>query len=132
MKEADRNPFRIANPTAPQPAVAAFGGEAGSPLERVERMVKGSRVFLFMKGVPAAPRCGFSANAVSILAGHGLPFESFDVLSDEAIRAAAKEYASWPTFPQLWVDGELVGGHDILVEMHQSGELAELARGLAR
>ncbi len=130
MTEPVGNPFQIVNPGLPS---AGSGTASGSSArERVEQMVAGAPAFLFMKGSPSAPRCGFSANAVAMLDAHGLVFSSFDVLSDESIRGAAKEHGQWPTFPQLWVRGELVGGHDILLEMHQSGELAELARGLAR
>jgi monothiol glutaredoxin len=94
-------------------------------------MVSSAPVFLFMKGMPSAPRCGFSANAVGALDALGVSYTSFDILSDEGIRQAAKDYAQWPTFPQLWVNGELVGGHDIMMEMYQSGELEPLLREAA-
>ena len=98
-------------------------------LERVEKLIASADVFLFMKGVPEQPQCGFSANTVAILETIGIPYTTFDILSDESIRAAAKQYASWPTFPQLWVRGEFIGGNDIMVEMHQTGELATLVKG---
>jgi monothiol glutaredoxin len=102
---------------------------SGSPLERVGDLVRSSDVFLFIKGTPEQPMCGFSANTVAIMNATGVPYRSFDVLSDPALRDAAKEYAKWPTFPQLWVRGELVGGNDIITEMYQAGELDEVLRG---
>jgi monothiol glutaredoxin len=74
--------------------------------------------------------CGFSANTVAVMDALDVPYRTFDVLSDEGVRSAAKEFASWPTFPQVYVGGEFVGGNDIVTEMHASGELAALVRGL--
>jgi monothiol glutaredoxin len=102
----------------------------GAPDERIRRMVTSSPVFLFMKGEPAAPRCGFSANTVAILESLGVPYRTFDVLSDESIRAGAKTYAGWPTFPQVYVRGEFIGGNDILTEMYQAGELQAMVEDL--
>jgi monothiol glutaredoxin len=131
MTDASRSPFEILNPTVPgSPPVG--GGADASPEERVERMVKGSEIFVFMKGSPDAPRCGFSANTVALLDAYGFEYDSFDVLSDDSIRAAAKEYGNWPTFPQVWLHGELLGGHDILLEMHHSGELEKMVREARR
>jgi monothiol glutaredoxin len=98
-------------------------------IERVESMVAPSSVLLFMKGSPAQPQCGFSANAVAILESFDVPYDTFDVLSDDEIREAAKTFAGWPTFPQLWVKGELVGGNDIMMDMMQTGELEPLIKG---
>ncbi len=95
-------------------------------LEKIDGLVKGNRVFLFMKGTPDFPQCGFSGGAVQILRSSGAAFESFNVLSDMAVREGVKEYGNWPTIPQLYVNGELVGGFDIMREMHQSGELQKL------
>lgn len=129
-----KNPFRIATPET--------AAAAGRPIaeidrslparERVERLVRGADVVLLMKGTPEQPMCGFSANTVAILEEVGVPYVSFDVLSDDEVRAAAKEYAQWPTFPQLWNHGELIGGHDIVTDLHRSGELAPLLRGRDR
>jgi monothiol glutaredoxin len=94
--------------------------------QRIENDVKKNNCFLYMKGTPQAPMCGFSAQAVGILKSYGVAFGSFDVLSDEAIRQGIKEYADWPTIPQLYIKGEFIGGCDIMTEMHQSGELAGL------
>lgn len=93
-------------------------------------IVGGSKVALFMKGSPAQPMCGFSATAAKILELNGVgEYASVDVLQNPVIREAAKEFASWPTFPQLYVNGEFVGGADIMREMHASGELGKLLHG---
>lgn len=122
------SPFRIA---ASGMVGAPFDGddhtaEVGA---RIEKMVGSARVFLFMKGTPGMPRCGFSANTVAILEQLGVPYATFDVLSDEGIRAGVKTYSQWPTFPQLYVRGELVGGNDIISEMYATGEIVPLVRG---
>jgi monothiol glutaredoxin len=129
---SDSNPFHIAG-GRPEPqfqgAPVDEADRSVPALERVERMIGSADVFLFMKGMPQQPLCGFSANSVAILESLGVPYGTFDVLSDESIREAAKQFASWPTFPQLWVRGELVGGNDIMMEMLQTGELAPLVKG---
>jgi monothiol glutaredoxin len=130
----ESNPFRLAGDDAGPGLVGApvvEGDRSASALERVAGMIASSDVLLFMKGVPERPMCGFSANTVAILESLGVPYATFDVLSDESIRDAAKRHASWPTFPQLWVRGELVGGNDIVVEMLHAGELEPLLRGAA-
>jgi monothiol glutaredoxin len=104
--------------------------DATADVRRVEELVTSAPVVLLMKGSPTAPQCGFSANTVSILRSIGARFNAFDVLSDPGLRTAAKTYAQWPTFPQLWVRGELVGGNDIVTEMHDTGELQELLSGV--
>jgi monothiol glutaredoxin len=91
-------------------------------------MVQSSPVFLLIKGTPQRPLCGFSANTVAVVDALDVPYRSFDVLSDESIRSAAKEFAAWPTFPQVYVNGEFIGGNDIVTEMHANGELRELVR----
>ncbi len=90
---------------------------------KIESLIKSEKVFLFMKGTPEAPQCGFSAGVVSVLKSTNVSFGSFNVLSDMNVREGIKEFASWPTIPQLYIDGEFVGGHDITVQMHKSGEL---------
>jgi monothiol glutaredoxin len=82
-----------------------------------------------MKGSPLFPQCGFSSRAVAILQHLGAEFESVDVLQDQGIRQGIKSYSDWPTIPQLYVSGEFVGGSDIMMEMYESGELAELVQG---
>jgi monothiol glutaredoxin len=94
--------------------------------ERIKGMVGGNDVVLFMKGIPAAPQCGFSAAVVQILSQLAVPFKSVDVLADQAIREGIKVYSDWPTIPQLYVKGEFVGGCDIVREMFQAGELSAL------
>jgi len=94
--------------------------------ERIKAIVEGSDIILFMKGVPAAPQCGFSAAVVKVLDGFGLKYDSVNVLADPFIREGLKEYSNWPTFPQLYVKGEFVGGCDIVREMAASGEFAKL------
>ena len=91
----------------------------------IEKAVKSNEVMLFMKGTPQFPQCGFSSQVVQILDYLGVPFESMNVLADADIRQGIKEYANWPTIPQLYVKGEFVGGCDITREMFQTGELAQ-------
>jgi monothiol glutaredoxin len=106
---------------ASQPASAAQ--PEGSIHDFIDGMVKGNKLFLFMKGSPSSPMCGFSANAAGILHSYGVEIPHFDVLSDPDVRQGVKEYSDWPTIPQLYIGGEFVGGSDILTELHQSGEL---------
>jgi monothiol glutaredoxin len=94
--------------------------------QRIERLLKSNRVVLFMKGDPGSPRCGFSAKAVAILDAMAPGYASVDVLADPEIREGIKEYGQWPTIPQLYVDGELMGGSDIIEQMLNSGELHEV------
>ncbi|KAI2809093.1 hypothetical protein RDWZM_003502 [Blomia tropicalis] len=89
------------------------------------KMVKSDKVVVFMKGVPEAPKCGFSNAVVQVLRMHGVPFQSHNVLDSEELRKAIKDFTSWPTIPQIFIDGEFIGGCDILLEKHQNGELIE-------
>ncbi|WP_109808740.1 Grx4 family monothiol glutaredoxin [Sphingosinithalassobacter portus] len=100
--------------------------------QRIRELVDASPVLLFMKGSPLFPQCGFSSRAVAILNHLGVEFESVDVLQDQAVRQGIKSFSDWPTIPQLYVKGEFVGGSDIMMEMYESGELAEMmqAKGL--
>lgn len=93
---------------------------------RIEKLLDDNRVFLFMKGNPSFPQCGFSARAVAILREIKTEFGSADILQDEELRQGIKEYGQWPTIPQLYVDKQLVGGSDIMMEMFEAGELAKL------
>jgi monothiol glutaredoxin len=95
-------------------------------IETIKGQVESNAVILYMKGSPDQPQCGFSAQTVQALMACGKRFAFVDVLSNPDIRANLPKYANWPTFPQLWVGGELVGGCDIIVEMHGSGELQTL------
>ena len=94
--------------------------------KRIESDIKNNKVMLYMKGTPDAPQCGFSARAVDILREYNVPFHYFNILEDEAIRQGVKEYADWPTIPQLYVNGEFIGGCDIMTELHESGELKKI------
>jgi len=93
--------------------------------QRIDDLVATSPVFVFMKGNKLMPQCGFSNNVVQILHSLGVAFETFDVLSDGEIRQGIKDYSEWPTIPQVYVNGEFIGGSDILIEMYNSGELRE-------
>ncbi|KPF56519.1 monothiol glutaredoxin [Novosphingobium capsulatum] len=94
--------------------------------QRIDEIVKGNDVVLFMKGTPLFPQCGFSSRAVAILEHLGVEYASVDVLQDMEIRQGIKSYSDWPTIPQLYVKGEFVGGSDIMMEMYEAGELAQL------
>ena len=95
--------------------------------QRIADLVKSNRVMLFMKGTAQFPMCGFSGRAIQILKAAGVSdLKTFNVLEDEAVRQGIKDYANWPTIPQLYINGEFVGGSDIMREMYQSGELQKL------
>ena len=95
-------------------------------LDTIKRQISENPILLYMKGSPQAPQCGFSAKTIECMVGCGQRFAYVDILSNPEIRATLPSYAEWPTFPQLWVDGELVGGCDIVTEMFESGELEAL------
>src|SRR5688572_23462798 len=95
--------------------------------EKIDSLVKNNRVMLFMKGTAQFPQCGFSGRAVQVIKACGVDdLKTFNVLEDEGVRQGIKDYAQWPTIPQLYVGGEFVGGSDIMMEMYQSGELQQL------
>jgi monothiol glutaredoxin len=100
-------------------------------LDTIREQIQANPILLYMKGSPAAPQCGFSAQTVQCLASVGERFAYVDVLAHPEVRAKLPEVSEWPTFPQLFVEGELVGGCDIVTEMYQSGELAELIKAAA-
>ena len=93
---------------------------------RIADLVGANDILLFMKGTPLFPQCGFSSRAIAILDHLGQPYESVDVLADQDIRQGIKAYSDWPTIPQLYVKGEVVGGSAIMMEMFESGELKQL------
>lgn len=95
-------------------------------IDRIDELVKKHRILVFMKGNKLMPQCGFSNNAVQILNALGVPFETVDVLEDWEIRQGIKEYSSWPTIPQVYINGEFIGGSDIMAELYNKGELQEL------
>ena len=95
--------------------------------QQIDALVKGNRVVLFMKGTAQFPMCGFSGRAIQIMKACGVTdLKTFNVLEDEGVRQGIKEYASWPTIPQLYVNGEFVGGSDIMMEMYEAGELQQV------
>ncbi len=97
-------------------------------ISRIKKEIEGNKVVVFMKGTPEAPRCGFSAATVEILKTFAYPFKGVDILADLEIREALPGYSDWPTFPQIFIDGKLVGGCDIIHELRDSGELATLLK----
>jgi len=101
---------------------------------RIASAVNSADVLLFMKGTPLFPQCGFSSRAIAILEHLGVEYATIDVLQDPEVRQGIKEFSDWPTIPQLYVKGEFVGGSDIMMEMYEAGELAELLdeKGVAK
>ena len=97
---------------------------------RIDDIVKGHDVVLFMKGTPLFPQCGFSSRAIAMLDRLGIEYASVDVLQDMEIRQGIKEFSDWPTIPQLYVKGEFIGGSDIMMEMWEAGELHQLMDGV--
>jgi monothiol glutaredoxin len=95
-------------------------------VERIKAQLSSSPVILYMKGTPDFPQCGFSAAAVRALRSSGAEFSHVNIFEEPELREALKQYSNWPTYPQLYVNGELVGGSDIILEMHSSGELQSL------
>lgn len=93
---------------------------------RIDKLVNENKIMVFMKGSKLMPQCGFSNNVVQILNTLGVPYETLDILADPEIRQGIKEYSSWPTIPQIYIDGEFVGGSDIAIELYQSGELQQM------
>jgi monothiol glutaredoxin len=94
--------------------------------ERIDNLVKQHKILVFMKGNKLMPQCGFSNNVVQILNTLGVPFDTIDILEDSELRQGIKEYSKWPTIPQVYIDGEFVGGSDVLIELYQKGELQQL------
>ncbi|HLG26046.1 MAG TPA: Grx4 family monothiol glutaredoxin [Candidatus Gracilibacteria bacterium] len=94
--------------------------------KKIEQLINGSRIFIFMKGEPDQPMCGFSALAIAVLKRLKVEFDSCNVLTDPQMRQGIKEYSNWPTIPQVYVDGKFIGGSDILQELYQSGELQKM------
>lgn len=100
-------------------------------VERIESQLREHPVLLYMKGTPAFPQCGFSAKATQVLEACEAEFSTVNIFEEPDLREALKEYSNWPTYPQLYVKGELIGGCDIMLEMYQSGELQKLLKDAA-
>ena len=94
--------------------------------ERIRQDIGDNEVVLYMKGTPVFPQCGFSSTVVQVLSHIGVQFKGIDILADPELRDGIKQFSNWPTIPQLYVKGEFVGGCDIVIEMHENGELADL------
>ena len=97
--------------------------------DRLQQLINRHRIMLFMKGIPSSPKCGFSRQIVEILDSYNVSYDAFNILEDEEVRQGLKEYSDWPTYPQLYVEGDLVGGLDIVKEMEDGGDLKELLTG---
>jgi monothiol glutaredoxin len=95
--------------------------------EQIEQIINSHKIVVFMKGSKLMPQCGFSNNVVQILNVLGVPYETVDILQNPEIREGIKEYSNWPTIPQIYMNGEFVGGSDIAIELYQSGELQQMA-----
>ncbi len=127
----NENPFNVLGKQSTPPNLGSeITVDAGELKDRITALLGSSDVILFMKGNPLAPQCGFSANTVGILNQLGKEFKTFDILRDPEIRQGLKEYSNWPTYPQLYVKGKLVGGNDIITEMFESGDLQEYFQNL--
>ncbi len=119
------NPFKILNEDISTTKEFSPATATGELKERIESVINSDNMVLFMKGNAEFPQCGFSANTVAILKHLGKSFTTFNILEDMDIRQGLKEYSNWPTFPQLYVKGKMIGGNDIITEMFESGELKE-------
>lgn len=95
-------------------------------IENIKEQIKNNEIILYMKGSPEAPQCGFSAKAAQVLDACGKPYATVDILSNPDIRKELPVYANWPTFPQLYIKGELIGGSDIIADLYEQGELQKL------
>eukprot|EP00569_Conticribra_weissflogii_P008692 CAMPEP_0171360882 /NCGR_PEP_ID=MMETSP0879-20121228/1569_1 /TAXON_ID=67004 /ORGANISM="Thalassiosira weissflogii, Strain CCMP1336" /LENGTH=196 /DNA_ID=CAMNT_0011867379 /DNA_START=31 /DNA_END=621 /DNA_ORIENTATION=- len=114
---------------APQKKHNLENEDDSSILKMIESHVQSNKIMLYMKGNPSQPMCGFSATVVQILKNQGVDFASVNVLDYPEVREGVKKYSQWPTIPQLYVDGEFIGGCDIVRDMHESGELSSLLKG---
>lgn len=126
MNDKSNNPFNILNEQSSPINTGKQTVESDKSADlttRIKNLIHSSDVFLFMKGSPDMPQCGFSANVVAMLNHLQIQFQTFDILSDMDIRQGVKEFSNWPTYPQLYFKGQLIGGNDILTEMFESGEL---------
>jgi len=120
-----KNIFKVVgSEQAAQPAMHA----QGDAMERIRHDIEANKIMVYMKGTPESPQCGFSAQTVQVLNELGVPFSSRNVLEDPELRQAIKEFSNWPTIPQVYVNGKFIGGCDVVTEMHERGELAEMVK----
>ena len=117
------NPFQVIGGNAITETEANKNADLST---RLSTLINSAPIVLFMKGTPDMPQCGFSANVVKILNQEAVSFNTFNILSDMDIREGLKQYSNWPTYPQLYVKGQLVGGNDIITEMKSNGELTQV------
>lgn len=96
--------------------------------DRIEQLINSSPIFIFIKGTKLWPQCGFSGRVIDLLNHYEVDYETFDILSDDDLRQAVKEYTDWPTYPQIYVNGEFVGGCDILMQLHEQDELTKILK----
>ncbi|MFZ4712424.1 MAG: Grx4 family monothiol glutaredoxin [Bacteriovoracaceae bacterium] len=106
--------------------VITEAGNHPSLAERLKSLTTSSDIVVFMKGTSEAPQCGFSANTCAILNSYKKSFKTFNILADQDVRQGLKEFSNWPTYPQIYYKGKLLGGNDVIMEMHDNGELKEL------
>lgn len=115
-----KNIFKVVGADQPEQPVPVAGGNI---MERIRSDVQNNKILIYMKGSPAMPQCGFSAATIDVFNDLGVPYETRDVLQDPELRQSIKEFSNWPTVPQVYVNGQFIGGCDIVLEMHQRGEL---------
>jgi len=126
------NPFKIINPQVDEnhakqaSTEIPTGFDEADTMKRIEKIINSNSVIVFMKGNAFVPKCGFSANTLGILTHLNAEFKTYDILQDPELRQAIKEFSNWPTFPQVYLKGKLIGGNDIMTEMYQSGDLAKI------
>lgn len=121
------NPFNVLNNDKKNPSNEIIESNKSNDLnERLKALTTASSVVVFMKGNAEAPQCGFSANTVAILTKLGVSFQTFNILADEDVRQGLKAFSNWPTYPQIFFKGKLIGGNDVITEMYNNGELKEL------
>ncbi|MEM9926944.1 MAG: Grx4 family monothiol glutaredoxin [Cyanobacteria bacterium P01_D01_bin.50] len=94
--------------------------------ERIDNLLQKNKIMVFMKGSKLMPMCGFSNNVIQIINTLGVPYETFDILEDPEMRQGIKDYSNWPTIPQVYINGEFIGGSDIMIELYQKGELQQM------
>lgn len=129
MTNDANNPFNIlgSESTPINTGKAVTEENTGADLQsRIKNLIGSSDVFVFIKGTPDMPQCGFSANVIGILNHLQVPFKTFNILADMDIRQGVKEFSNWPTYPQLYFKGQLMGGNDIITEMFENGELQKV------